>query len=150
MIQVIPAKNAHAALLAEIHKAATVNPWDAEGFAAFLEKPTIHALLVMDKDEPLGFVLAQQAADEAEILMIAVHPKAQRKGVGECLLVSVAKQIQSDGVSALFLEVAEDNAPARALYDRCGFGEMGRRKNYYVRDGKEIDALLLRLELSKP
>jgi len=147
MIETVPAVLAHAAVLAEIHGSAADEVWDEAAFASFLEKSTISALLAMEAGTPRGFILVQRAADEAEVLMIATHPATQRKGIGKKLVVSVSEQLAHVGVETLFLEVAEDNTAARALYAACGMVQVGRRAGYYVRDVVKIDALLLRLDL---
>ena len=93
---------------------------------------------------PAGFALARQILDEAEILMVAVDPDAQRKGHGTTLMNSLLKRLTNAGVATVFLEVEEGNHPARALYAKLGFAQTGRRKGYYRRaDGTRADALLL-------
>lgn len=94
-----------------------------------------------------GLALARVAADEAEILTLAVLPEARRRGVGGALLASVAAGAAARGARALFLEVAVGNAPARALYAAAGFVAVGRRRGYYP--GGE-DALVLRQALPGP
>ena len=88
-----------------------------------------------------GFVLFRVAADEAEILTLAVHPDRQRRGVGRALLGAALASAASSGARSMFLEVAETNAPACRLYAAAGFTEVGRRPRYY-RGGR--DALVLR------
>lgn len=92
-----------------------------------------------------GLILAQCAPPEAEILTVAVAPESRRKGVARGLIDGLVSALPSVNVSELFLEVAEDNAAARALYAATGFAETGRRKAYYPRrDGPAADALILR------
>jgi ribosomal-protein-alanine N-acetyltransferase len=95
-----------------------------------------------------GFILLRVAADEAEVLTLAVWPEARRAGVGLRLVEAGAVEAAARGAERLFLEVADDNAAALALYARCGFREAGRRRAYYARpDGSRRDALLLALNL---
>ena len=97
-----------------------------------------------------GFVLLQVAADEAEILTLAVRSSARRRGTGSRLVVAAGVRASAMGARRLFLEVAEDNAAARALYATLGFEPAGRRRRYYARkDGPAVDALLLVLNLSE-
>lgn len=92
-----------------------------------------------------GFVLARAAAGEAEILTLAVLPPARRRGLGQALVSgAMALAIVRAQAEAMFLEVAEGNAGALALYRGLGFAEVGRRKRYYP-DG--ADALVLRRDL---
>ena len=91
-----------------------------------------------------GFLLARIAADEAELLTVAVAPAARRQGVARALVGWACAQARALGAAAMFLEVAEANHPARALYAALGFAPAGRRPHYY---GEGRDALLLRLDL---
>jgi ribosomal-protein-alanine N-acetyltransferase len=90
--------------------------------------------------DALGFALARVAADEAEILTLAVVPAAQRRGAGAALLQAVMRAAAARGAAALFLEVSTANDAGLALYARAGFCEVGRRCRYYA-DG--TDALVL-------
>lgn len=126
--------------LAAVHGAAFPDaPWSARDFAAFLADPT--TLLVTS---PHGFALLRVVLDEAEILTIAVTPSAQGQGHGAALLAQALVSAKARGAWRLFLEVAADNAPARALYARAGFRQTGLRKGYYARpDAAPVDALTL-------
>ncbi|MEI2736042.1 MAG: GNAT family N-acetyltransferase [Rhodoblastus sp.] len=94
-----------------------------------------------------GFVLSRRAVDEAEILTIAVDPHARGSGIGTALLGGHLSRLSRLGVSTLFLEVDEANAPALALYRRFGFQQVGRRAAYYAKaDGARANALILKLE----
>ena len=87
-------------------------------------------------------------ADEAEILTLAVHPEARGRGQGARLVAEGVAAAGARGAYRIFLEVADDNASARAVYARAGFVEAGRRTAYYSRpDGSRADALLLSLNL---
>jgi ribosomal-protein-alanine N-acetyltransferase len=98
----------------------------------------------------IGFVIGQLAADEAEILSIGVSPNWQRAGLGARLVEGLARAARRGEAKRIFLEVAEDNAPAIALYNKLGFVTAGRRKRYYERPGGEaIDALTLVLTLQE-
>ena len=89
------------------------------------------------------------AADEAEILTIAVDPTERKRGVGRELLNEHLQQAAFAGARQLFLEVDEDNAAALALYRRFGFQQVGQRAGYYRRqDGRPATALILRRDLT--
>jgi ribosomal-protein-alanine N-acetyltransferase len=119
-------------------------PWSAEEFAALLGGEGV--ILV---SESTGFALGRVAADEAEVLTIAVDPAARRKGIGARLLRGLLADAVARGATEAFLEVAADNAAALALYRGAGFAEVGRRKGYYSgRDGPATDALVLRQRLA--
>ncbi|MFM2422580.1 MAG: hypothetical protein RL291_1110, partial [Pseudomonadota bacterium] len=94
--------------------------------------------------ETVGFVVGQLAADEAELLTIAVVKDWQRSGLGRRLVDALARAAKKAEAKRLHLEVAEDNAAAIALYQQTGFVETGRRKGYYVRSGQPaVDAILM-------
>jgi ribosomal-protein-alanine N-acetyltransferase len=134
---------AHADALAAIHAAAfrEGEAWSAGVLAGQLAQPGCFALL----DPAGGMLLARLAADEAEILTLAVAPKARRGGIGLALVGAAMRRAAAAGAAAMFLEVASTNAPARALYARAGFVRVGRRARYYANGG---DALVLRAELN--
>ena len=93
----------------------------------------------------------QLAGDEAEVITLAVRPSARRRGLARALTTRAVARAASAGATRVFLEVAEDNAAARALYEALGFGEVGSRPRYYARrDGSRVDALLLALNLDRP
>ena len=129
------------AALAAIHAACfTVpRPWSAAELADLIASPS--TLLAEASD---GFALARVAADEAELLTIAVRPEARGRGLGSALLRDVLAAAAARGAGRMVLEVAADNAAALALYRREGFAECGRRRGYYAApDGRRIDALIM-------
>lgn len=140
-----PAVPADAPALAALHAAAFPpgEQWDASAIRLLLDMPGGFGLLEPDA----GFVLARVAADEAEILTLAVAPAARRQGHGGALLACAMAAAAARGAATMFLEVAERNAAARALYAAAGFAEAGRRRRYYP-DG--ADALVLKTVLSPP
>jgi ribosomal-protein-alanine N-acetyltransferase len=131
------------ARMAEIHAAAFAGHgqiWPEAEITAMLDRPLIHSVSLGQE----GFAIFQVIAPEAEILTIAVTPAAQSQGLGAALLDKVIEQAMAAGARHLFLEVAADNAPARALYARAGFGQTGLRRGYYARPGSPpVDALTL-------
>lgn len=134
-----PATHHHAAALAAIHAAAFPprERWGEDAMALQLGLPGAFGLI----DARGGMVLARVAADEAEILTIAVLPESRRQGLGRALLEAAAAEAAGRGAVALFLEVSAGNHPAQALYATCGFLPVGQRRRYYA-DG--ADALVLR------
>lgn len=134
---------ATAARLAAVHAEAFASPWDASAFEGLLGQAGVLAL-----EAPDGFILLRVVADEAEILTLAVRPTARRHGLGADLVSRGAAAMAARGATRLFLEVADDNTAAHALYTRAGFTEAGRRPGYYARlDGGRRDALILALNL---
>lgn len=124
----------------------TPAPWSARAFSLLLALPG--ARLVT---RPGGFAIAQIAGPESELLTIAVEPGERRRGHGRDLLVSLMTSLEAEGAREIFLEVAETNLPARALYAALGFTERGRRPRYYRRrEAPPIDALVLAKDLGEP
>lgn len=136
---------AEAPTLAALHAAAFPpdQRWGADAIRLMLEMPGAFGL----HRPGLGFVLARVAADEAEILTLAVVPEARRQGHGGALLAAAMACAAMRGARALFLEVSDRNMAACALYGAAGFVEVGRRPRYYT-DGS--DALVLRRDLTRP
>ncbi|WP_212525021.1 GNAT family N-acetyltransferase [Actibacterium sp. MT2.3-13A] len=131
--------------LAALHAGAftTPRPWRAGEFETLLASPGVFVL-----GDAAGFVLGRVIADEAELLTIAVAPEARRQGKGRALVARFETEARARGAEDAFLEVAADNAPARALYHAAGYALAGRRKGYYhAPDGARIDALVLRKAL---
>lgn len=124
-----PAPEALAALHARCFRAAPP-PWSAADFAALLAEP-VNFLVA----RPGGFALGRTAAGEAELLTIAVAPEARRGGLGRGLLAHFEAVARARGAAEAFLEVAEGNAAARALYAGAGYAVAGLRPRYY-RDGR--------------
>lgn len=137
--------------IAKLH-AQLFNPaWTEESVRALLDHPASTAFMAMVGGAPktcIGFVMAQLAADEAEILTIGVGKDWQRKGIGKRLVEGVARAAQRAEAKKLFLEVAADNDAAMELYRRAGFLGIGLRRGYYARpDGAAVDAVTLALKL---
>lgn len=136
------ARAADAAALAALH-AESFPPgtaWGEDAIALLLGLPGSFGLWLPGR----GFVLARVAGGEAEILTLAVTPASRRRGCGGALMAGALAGALARGASVLFLEVAEPNGPALALYRSLGFTEVGRRRRYYA-DG--ADALVLRRDL---
>lgn len=129
--------------LALLHAESFAVPWTKDALGELLATPGTFAFA--DED---GFIVVRSAADEAEILTLAVRRSSRRQGLGTMLVRAAAAHARRLGSSRLFLEVAVDNLPATKLYERLGFREVGRRKAYYaVGPGKYEDALILRSSL---
>ena len=138
-----PATPAYAAALAAIHEMAFPEGerWGPDAIELQLGLPGGFGFVCARG----GFILARSVADEAEVLTLAVDPAVQRRGVGRALVMQAMGAAGSRGAAAMFLEVAETNHAARALYARCGFGDVGRRRGYYAGG---VDALVLRATIS--
>lgn len=129
-----------AEILAALHREAFGGEaWRAAFFRQLLEAPPVFGLVLEQ-----GMVLAQAVAGEAEILTIGVAPRCRRQGIARLLLEASLAEAVRRGATEVFLEVAVENAAARALYRSAGFTESGRRRDYY---GPGADGILLRRSL---
>lgn len=142
-----PAGPEAAQTLAALHAQAFDKPWSAQDIAALIGGAGAYAVMAQD-ETPLGMVMSRILFEEAEILTLAVAPEARRRGVGSALVSAAAGLARQGGALSLVLEVGEDNPGAIALYGANGFVQVGLRRNYYDRGGRQIDALLMRLDLN--
>ncbi len=138
-----------AARLAQLHGASFHRGWGEGEFENMLtERNTlVHRLRLGRK--VIGFAVSRMAADEAEILSIAIDAEERGRGLSRNLLLTHLGHLAGRGVRSVFLEVEENNQPARRLYEWAGFGVVGRRERYYQQaGGEQLNALLMRRDLS--
>ena len=119
-------------------------PWSVPTFEGFLRYPG--SILAA---EASGFALGRVSADEAELLTLAVLPEARRQGIARRCLSEFEQEVREGKARRIFLEVAEDNYPARQLYQGAGYLDVGHRPAYYrAPDGRRRDAVLMEKTLS--
>ena len=139
-----------APILAEVHARAFDTSWTAADIERLMQIMGGFALIADQDAGIVGFILIRVIAQEAEVLTLAVAPWVRRTGVGLELVEAAAAEAERRGAGAMFLEVAEDNPAALALYRRAGFEQAGMRRAYYARDGAApADALVLRRTLNR-
>jgi ribosomal-protein-alanine N-acetyltransferase len=137
-----------AAALSALHAASFNRGWSEQEFEQLLTDRNVVADRAASARTPVGFILSRRAADEAEILSIAVARSWRGRGLARRLLDLHLRRLAGFGLRAVFLEVDEDNAPARRLYAGAGFREVGRRPGYYTQGaGAATAALVLRRDL---
>ena len=128
--------------LAHIHALAfsSTRAWSAAEFRSLLDQRG----MVLTGDDR-AFALLRVTLDEAEVLTIATAPEHRRKGLARAVLAQAETAVQALGAAVIFLEVAEDNDAARALYAQAGYAQIGRRPGYYLpKDAAPVAALVLR------
>ena len=133
--------------LAALHATADSSSWSIKAFRTQLEQPASLGLGIEQDGALAAFLLAQTTPDTAEILTLATAPARRRRGFARVLVEALIRRAGERGVARITLDVAEDNTPARALYDDLGFREDGRRPGYYRRDSAAIDAVLMSRDL---
>ncbi len=137
----------HGAACAAIHAACFAFAWPADDLEALLiASSTVADGAFGAREEELhGFMLSRLAADEAEVLTIAVAPRRRGRGVAGRLLQANVARLAVLGAKSLFLEVEADNHAGLALYRRAGFVTVGERKSYYRKaDGSAALAYIMR------
>ena len=137
--------------LATLHARCFDVGWNHEEIGGLVKGAGVCALLAGTPERPeedRGLALSRTIGDEAGILTICVVPEARREGVGHRLLGAAEAVCSARGACRLFLEVALDNRPARALYGGAGYEEIARRRDYYEKaDGGREDAVVMRKAL---
>jgi ribosomal-protein-alanine N-acetyltransferase len=117
--------------------------WTRSQCAGILPMQGVRLVIAEDDGRAAGFSLARIVADEAELLLIAVDPAQQRRGVGKAMVDEFITAARLDGAHRLHLEMRDGN-PAIELYRAAGFGPAGRRRNYYRGpSGEHYDAVTL-------
>ena len=144
MITITEMKADHGSAVAELEKICFSAPWSENSIMAELGSIWSYWLVALDGDKLVGYIGSQTSFDEADVMNVAVHPDCRRRGIAEKLIHTLVAELTSRGVRALTLEVRASNDPAINLYEKLGFQQVGRRKNYY-HNPKE-DALILRKE----
>lgn len=144
----VDARLADAPAFCTLHAAGFRRGWSEDEMEGLLRDPQVLSHRAARGRKTVGFVLSRRAADEAEILSIAVAARQRGGGVARGLLQHHMRRLAGLGAKALFLEVEEANAPARALYRRAGFIEVGRRPSYYASGKEPVAALVLRRDLT--
>jgi [ribosomal protein S18]-alanine N-acetyltransferase len=144
-----PATPRDASRLAQLHAASFHRGWGESEFEIMLAERNTLAHRMRIGQKVIGFAVSRMAADEAEILSIAVAPSHRGRGLSRNLLLTHLGHLAGRGIRAVFLEVEENNQPARRLYERAGFGIAGRRERYYQQaSGEQLHAVLMRRDLS--
>ncbi len=140
-----------AQVVARLHASCFAKPWDEAAMGQFIAGPETVCLIASAVNSsggfPSGFLIARKAADEAELLTLAVAPHCRRAGLGKALLQAAMAMLRKSGVKQLFLEVEEGNEAARGLYRSLGAKAVGHRGAYYENGA---DAAIFSLALSPP
>ncbi len=137
-----------AAAIATLHATSFRRGWSELEVESLLANSNVIAHRATIRRKFVGFVMARRAADEAEILSVAIAPARRGKGLAGNLLMFHLRRLAALSVRTVFLEVDEHNQAALKLYLRAGFQEVGRRPQYYLdSNGKPATALVLRRDL---
>lgn len=125
----------------KIEYAAFSHPWTRGTFSDALD--SYECWLMFEGSQQVGHGVINLILDEAHLLNITVKPESQGRGLGLCLLTHLMQRARARGGNECFLEVRASNQSAYRLYERFGFNEIGRRRDYYPAIGGREDALVM-------
>ena len=143
-MMIVKMNEGHVKAVAELEKICFSDPWSENSVASELKNKLALWLVAEDKGRVAGYIGSQTCTDESDVMNVAVHPDFRRKGIAETLVNALVDELKAIESRCLTLEVRASNVPAISLYEKLGFAEVGRRKNYY-RNPRE-DALIMRKE----
>ena len=143
-MMIIKMNESHVKAVAELEKVCFSDPWSENSVASELKNKLALWLVAEENCSMTGYIGSQTCGDESDVMNVAVHPDFRRRGIAEALVNSLVEELKAIESRCLTLEVRASNVPAISLYEKLGFVEVGRRKNYY-RNPKE-DALIMRKE----
>ncbi len=142
--QLVPMDKSHLREVAELDKELFSRPWSQDSWESELYDTTVSLVVAeTEKGHVLGYGVLGVILDEGCLEKIATRPQYQRQGIAQAILGSFLRYGQ-EHLAFITLEVREDNAPALALYEKNGFVQVGRRKNYYSEVHR--DAILMTRE----
>jgi ribosomal-protein-alanine N-acetyltransferase len=131
--------------IAAIERASYSHPWSEGSLRAAIEDAPTRVAVLRSHREPWAYCVFQVAADEVQVLNLAVHPERRRQGLGRRLLGIVLEAACREGARTAWLEVRPSNAAALSLYRATGFAQRAVRRGYY--ESPAEDALVLALAL---
>jgi ribosomal-protein-alanine N-acetyltransferase len=134
---------------ARLHATGFADAWSPASLAALIAAGNVLALGAEEGGVLIAFALFQSVAGDSDLLTIATDPARRSAGHARRLITAALPLLAAVGTTRLLLEVAEDNAPARHLYETLGFTLDGRRKGYYTAGRPApVDALLMSRPIS--
>ncbi len=144
-MEIVRATYEHLDAIMEIERSSFPDPWSRGGVEAYLRGGCGEILAAVEDGTVAGFAIYLVAADEGELLSLAVRADLRRRGAGAALLREVLRRAKKRGAKKIFLEVRKSNLAARALYKSAGFAVCGERRGYY--QAPTEDAILMDREL---
>lgn len=129
-----------------IEAAAFSHPW-TRGIFLDCVRSEYECWLLFSGNQQVGHTVLSAAGDESHLLNITIKPENQGFGLGAALLEFIIDRAKQRKAEVTFLEVRASNEAAARLYERFGFNEIGRRRNYYPAAGGREDALVMAYSL---
>jgi ribosomal-protein-alanine N-acetyltransferase len=124
------------------------NSWSKRHIAQLIAEKTVLVCVNTNNDEAMACLFFSVVFEQAELLNIAVHSQCKRHGLAMLLIHELKHRLHGQSVTSVFLEVAENNYPALALYKKNRFKQVGVRKAYYLKDNERFDAHILRMNIN--
>jgi ribosomal-protein-alanine N-acetyltransferase len=143
-MMIVRMNESHVSAVAELEKLCFSDPRSENSVDSELKNKLALWLVAEEEGRVSGYIGSQTCGDESDVMNVAVHPDFRRRGIAEALVNSLVEELKAIDSHSLTLEVRASNVPAISLYEKMGFSEVGRRKNYY-RNPRE-DALIMRKE----
>lgn len=135
-MNIVPMEEKHVPQVANLEKLCFSDPWSERSVASELTNPLSLWLVAVEGENVLGYIGSQTVEGETDMMNVAVHPSYRRQGIGERLILTLVNALKEKDSHSLTLEVRASNDPAKTLYEKLGFAQVGLRKNYY-RNPKE-------------
>ena len=147
-IELRPLTNSELPAAAAIHCQSFETGWNEAALKEYFS-PKGLAIGAFNGGTLLGFILLSTITDQTDIITIAVSPERRGYGIGRQLVAAAEQEAAAQGAELIFLEVAEDNDAAIALYKGAAYRPIGKRKNYYRRANGRVTALTMRKNLGR-
>jgi [ribosomal protein S18]-alanine N-acetyltransferase len=128
-----------------IERASFSTPWRETTFRGLLFRKDSDLIAATRDGRVVGYAVCWTVGDQAELGNVAVAADERGRGIGRRLVDAALESVRARGAKECFLEVRESNTEARALYEKCEFEAIGRRRNYYARPTE--DAFVMRRDL---
>lgn len=141
--EIVPASIGMNAAVAKIENESFTCPWSKESFDEVLANPSFDYFICLEDNEVAGYIIGFTASDECEIANIAVRSDRRGRGIGFMLMQHFISFSSEKGAKSFFLEVRAGNTAAKALYQKCGFYEIGTRKNYYRKPTEDAVVMMM-------
>ncbi|MBW1942600.1 MAG: ribosomal protein S18-alanine N-acetyltransferase [Deltaproteobacteria bacterium] len=147
-IEDITPENYHIHLdnILEIENRSFPSPWSQRAFIQEIENPISHIWVLLADNQLVGYICFWLFDREIQLINIAVHPDEKGKGLGRHLMTRMIETGLSKGSQYIWLEVRISNLPAKRLYHRLGFEEIGRRRGYYRETNEDAIVMVLPLQ----
>ena len=135
----------HLPEITRIEKESFSSPWSEASIESSIKSDLVQCVCLMSDENIAGYAMYSFLFEEGELLNVAIDPALRGRGFGDALLSHVISSASESKVENLFLEVRASNAPARSLYRKHGFEEIGIRKNYYRFPTEDAVIMVLKL-----